>query len=222
MLSKFLKLLIPVLIISSPVSANTQKKTSFTYAGLYKSLKTSKQSDFSQLSLHFLLIENKTNERCPTKKVTLSDGELNQQVLLNDQGALLLPLNKNLKTDHAAISFFTDEKISCHLSMEISVADFELDKFSKSNMISWFNQFEDIYSTLAGWPGRYFMPSVNGIAIHTSQKDINVVVDNQNVNQLATVDNILLLTRDMISNLPNDSELIFNQKIKKVLPTLEK
>lgn len=211
-----------LLVGSSNVAAVDKKKTSFTYTGLYKSLETSKNSEFSQLSLHFLLLDNKTNERCPTQKVMLSDGEVDHQVMVNDIGALLLPLDKKLKKDHAAISFNTDNDINCHLSMQISVADFELDKLSKTNMMSWLNQFDDIYSTLAGWPGRYFMPSVDGLAIHVNDDKVNVLVDRKVINELIIKEGRLLLTREALNELPDNSELVFNSVVKKVLPTLEK
>lgn len=203
-------------------STINNKKTSFTYTGLYKSLETSKESEFSQLSLHFLLLDGKTNKRCPTQKIMLSDGEVKHQVMVNDAGALLLPLDKKLKKDHAAISFYTNEAVNCYLSMQISVADFELDKFSKSNLLSWLNQFENIYSTLAGWPGRYFMPSVNGIVIHVDDKKADVLIDKDITNQLSINNGRLLLTRETLEALPDNSELTFGHVVNKVLPTLEK
>lgn len=216
------------LLISANVVANSTdtvsniKKTSFTYAGLYKSLETSKKSEFSQLSLHFLLLDNKTNKRCQTQQIMLSDGETEHQVMVNDTGALLLPLDKKLKKDHAAISFETNNAVSCHLSMQISVADFELDTFSKVNMMSWLNQFEDIYSTLAGWPGRYFMPSVDGIALHVNEHEVDVLVGKTIIKQLMIEQGRLLLTRKILEALPENSELSFKRAVNKVLPTLEK
>lgn len=223
MLVNFIKYLLPItlILLSSNLSAK-DKETSFSYAGIYKSLKTSRESDFSQLVLHFLLLENISRQRCPTDKIMLSDGKSKKEVLVNDEGALLLPLNKSFKTDHAAITFTTNNNINCYLTMQISVAEFELDNFKKSTMMSWLKQFENIYETLAGWPGKYFMPSVNGIAIHTKNKSIDVVVDNEVALKLLSDNGVLLLSSDKLNNLPDGSELIFNGIVKKVLPTLEK
>jgi len=210
-------------VSASNIDINDHKKeTSFTYTGLYKSLETSKKSDFSQLSLHFLLLDNKTNNRCPTQNIMLSDGEVDHQVMVNETGALLLPLDKKLKKDHAAISFETDESVNCHLSMQIAVADFELDKFSKTNMISWLTQFENIYSTLAGWPGRYFMPSVDGIALYVNENKVDVLVGKTIVKELIVEHGRLLLTQETLAALPENSELSFESTVSKVLPTLEK
>lgn len=219
----FLTVLISANAVANNVDASSHiKKTSFTYTGLYKSLEASKKSEFSQLSLHFLLLDNKTNKRCQTEKIMLSDGETEHQVMVNDTGALLLPLDKKLKKDHAAISFETDKAINCHLSMQISVADFELETFSKLDMMSWLNQFEEIYSTLAGWPGRYFMPRVEGIALHVNDNKVDVLVGKTIVKQLMIEQGRLLLTRKNLEALPENSKLFFNSAVSKVLPTLEK
>lgn len=211
-------------LLIKPLLAEQTVETSFTYTGLYKSLKTSKESDFSQLKLNFLLLENTTKKLCPTDKVMLGDGENHYQVMMNKAGALLLPLDKGLKKDHAAISFHTKAGIGCHLSMQISVAEFELTNVDKINMQSWFGQFENLYSTLAGWPGRYFMPSVTGLNFYVSEPmtRIDVVVNGKVVKSYDITQSPWYLKKSELDELPEGAKLTFSSKINNVLPQLEK
>jgi len=211
-------------ISTLPFASQAASQTSFTYAGLYKSLKTSKESAFSQLSLNFLLLENKTNNVCPTDNVSLADGEQRLTVIKAKDGALLLPLDKGLKKDHAAISFKTGKGIGCHLSMEISVADFELESLTKANMLSWLAQFDALYSRLAGWPGRYFMPSVTGLNFKVEGDDASVLIVNgsRTIETLTISQSALFISRESINELADTNELKVVGELLKVLPRLEK
>ena len=223
-MKRFLKGALLSAALGFPAISLAANQTSFTYTGLYKSLKTSKDSAFSQLNLDFLLLETGSNKLCPTKKVMLGDGELTYQVLMSDEGALLLPLNKTLKKDHAAITFNTPPTIKCHLSMQIKVAEFELDTLSIENIQSWGNQFEALYKKLAGWPGRYFMPSVTGMTFITNLNTVTLqVVNDDKVYRTFEVNNAsIFISRDELAALPVGSMFRINGGLKKVLPTLEK
>jgi len=220
----FLKTTLACALAFAPIVSHAFTQTSFTYSGLYKSLKTSKESTFSQLSLNFLLLENKNNSICPVDNVTIADGEQTLKVLMASDGALYLPLDKGLKKDHAAISFKTPKYVGCHLSMEISVAEFELESLTKENMLSWLDQFDALYSRLAGWPGRYFMPSVTGLNFKIIGKNVSAQIESENnvVKTLPLDQSALYLSRAAIEQLADNSQLRVIGKLDKVLPRLEK
>lgn len=211
---------IAALISFSCVSA--EKESAFTYTGLYKSLKTSKQSEFSQLKLNFLLLQTGGSGLCPTDKVTLGDGEHQYEVLRSEEGALLLPLDKSLKQDHAAIRFTTASNITCHLSMQIKVADFELDTLTGANLSSWYNQFEALYSTLAGWPGRYFMPEVTALVL-SFDRDIEMAIGKGKQRKVLTSQHKdLVINREDIALMIDTPQLVSKGELLSVLPQLSK
>ena len=211
---------IAALVSFSCVSA--EKESAFTYTGLYKSLKTSKQSEFSQLKLNFLLLQTGGSGLCPTDKVTLGDGEHQYEVLRSEEGALLLPLDKSLKQDHAAIRFTTASNITCHLSMQIKVADFELETLTGANLSSWYNQFEALYSTLAGWPGRYFMPEVTALVL-SFDRDIEMAIGKGKQRKVLTSQHKnLVINRDDIALMIDTPQLTSNGELLSVLPQLSK
>jgi len=218
------KLLASALIaaVASFSSISAEKESAFTYTGLYKSLKTSKQSEFSQLKLNFLLLETGTPRLCPTEKVTLGDGEHKYEVLRGEEGALLLPLDKSLKKDHAAIRFSTAANVTCHLSMQIKVADFELETLSGVRLNLWFKQFEALYSTLAGWPGRYFMPQVTALVLSFDKETEIAFGDADNKKVLATSHKKLVITHEEIAQLKQSKKAVFNANLVSVLPKLSK
>lgn len=197
------------------------KETAFTYAGLYKSLKTSKKSEFSQLKLNFVLKQTGKDALCPTDAVYLGDGEQQYQVLTDKYGALLLPLDKSLKQDHAAIRFKTAPEITCHLSMKISVAEFELDDVTANNLKSWLGQFKDLYSTLAGWPGRYFMPEVAALSLSFDRAASLKIIQAENV-IVNEQGNDVSLTTNVIETLTEDALISFNGTLIGVTPVLAK
>lgn len=199
--------------------------TSFTYSGIYKSLKTAGQTEFSQLSLNFYLKEIGRDEICPTSRVYLSDGENSHDLSVTSDGKLLLPLDKKLKKDHAAITLVTDNDVKCHLAMELAVADFELEDVSNTNMLSWLSQFDAMFAKLAGWPGKYFMPGVVGLKFELEQQPASALTLNGQVIEVSTLangKNYLTLSRDLINELGPDEINALVTKIKKVTPVLEK
>ncbi|MCG7531572.1 DUF2987 domain-containing protein [Psychrobium sp. MM17-31] len=202
-------------------SSQDLKETAFTYAGLYKSLKTSKKSEFSQLKLNFVLKQTGKDAVCPTDAVYLGDGEKQYQVLTDKHGALLLPLDKSLKQDHAAIRFKTKSEITCHLSMKISVAEFELEDVTAKNVKSWLGQFKDLYSTLAGWPGRYFMPEVAALSLSFDKAVSLKITQGENV-LVNEQGNDVSLTTNVIETLAEDAKIYFNGKLISVTPVLAK
>ncbi|MGB1298207.1 MAG: DUF2987 domain-containing protein [Psychrobium sp.] len=197
------------------------KETAFTYAGLYKSLKTSKESEFSQLKLNFVLKQTGKDVLCPTDAVYLGDGEKQYQVLTDKDGALLLPLDKSLKQDHAAIRFKTEPEITCHLSMKTSVAAFELEDVTARNLKSWLAQFKDLYSTLAGWPGRYFMPEVAAMSL-SFDKTVNLKITQAGNVLVDEQGSDISLASEVIESIPSDAVISLNGKLIGVTPVLAK
>jgi len=200
-------------------------ETSFTYGGIYKSLKTAQQTAFSQLSLGFFLRQTSNGQMCPTTRVYLSDGEQEIDLSVTSQGKLLLPLDKKFKQDHAAITLVTDQAMICHLAMEIAVADFELDTISPVKVKQWLAQFNALYSALAGWPGRYFMPKVAGLTFKLDKQTSGGLQykHNEQVSRIAAESaQRFVLSQAEIENFDDEGALLFGANVSKVTPVLEK
>jgi len=219
------KLLGAVALLALLSGSVTAAETSFTYSGIYKSLKTAQQSGFSQLSLNFYLRQTGSNKTCPTERVYLADGENQYTLSVTESGQLLLPLDKKLKQDHAAITLVTKEPVACHLAMEIAVVEFELAQLSKHNVQSWLSQFNAMYEKLAGWPGKYFMPEIVGLTFELGhQKNSEAYFISNGKQQALALDarkNYVLMV-DKLSMLPNDGHFDFGVAVVKVTPILAK
>jgi len=200
-------------------------ETSLTYAGIYKSLKTAQQSGFSQLSLNFYLRKTENNTICPTTRVYLGDGTNEYTLSVTKSGQLLLPLDKKLKQDHAAITLVTPQVTKCHLAMEIAVAEFELDNTSKKNIMSWVDQLNGMYAKLAGWPGKYFMPELVGLKfmLAASDSNKNFWLDDNSKQQLTLdSDGNYTLTIEQLETFEYSGHFEFGANLIKVTPILEK
>ncbi|MDP2561540.1 DUF2987 domain-containing protein [Psychrobium sp. 1_MG-2023] len=211
-----------VLLLSGTVQADVE--TSFTYGGIYKSLKTAQSSEFSQLSLNFVLLENTTKTLCPTSDVYLSDGENRYDISMSDDGELLIPLDKKLKKDRATITLKTPKANMCHLSMQIEVAEFELENTSSRNVKSWVKQLNGLYETLAGWPGKYFMPELTGLVLEFEANGTSAVYRSVTGDQTFKVDSDgkLNLSVDTINALDTSGKFVFSQSVVAAKPILEK
>jgi Protein of unknown function (DUF2987) len=200
-------------------------ETSFTYSGLYKSLKTASANDYSQIALNFYLFENgKSNDQvCPIEGGYISDGDKKIDLTMNERGQMLLPLDKSLKQDRAAITISTAEKNMCHLSMRIEVASFELVNTSLISVNGWIDQISELFAELAGWPGRYFMPELTGLNFKLANTGHQSVyfVDAEHRQLLKTTesDNIYL-SRSVIEKLSQTGNLEFSDTLLAVTPQL--
>ncbi|NRA61677.1 MAG: DUF2987 domain-containing protein [Psychrobium sp.] len=198
-------------------------ETSFTYAGIYSSLKASQQTQFSQISLNFYLMQKGRNAICDTSEVYLSDGEKKVDLIVSNSGQLMLPLYKSFKRDHAAITLLTPSDQACYLSMKIEVADFEFANTNVSNLLSWAEQMSALYSELAGWPGRYFMPAIIGFDLEF-KKDVSATyLGNLQVQQpIESQANLVYLSLRKLSEVYKEGTMQFNQEIVSVRPRLAK
>jgi len=216
------KLLGAAYVIALSCGSVNAAETSFTYSGIYKSLKTAQQSEFSQLSLNFYLRQTGSDKICPTQRVYLADGDNKYTLSVTSSGQLLLPLDKKLKQDHAAITLVTEQPIACHLAMEIAVAEFELGQLSKKNVHSWLTQFNGMYEKLAGWPGKYFMPEITGL-MFTLKDGQAYYVSGDKKQPLALDDNKNYpLTVNQLNKMPTAGHFDFGASLVKVTPILEK
>jgi len=205
-------------------SAVAVSETSFTYGGIYKSLKTAQNTEFSQLSLNFFLRETGTDRVCPTTRVYLSDGEQSFDLSVTKGGKLLLPLDKKLKQDHAAVTLVTEQEVACHLAMEIAVAEFELEHVTVEKPAQWLAQFKSMYATLAGWPGKYFMPEITGLKFKLAKGSLpNVYTDDSSAIEFAPLgNNEFVLTAEQVSKFKANGQLKFGATVEKVTPILAK
>ena len=208
--------------ITPSVSAGVE--TSFTYNGLYKSIKTASAAQYSQLSLNFYLLKKASNQVCPIESSFLSDGENKLDLLVKANGQMLLPLDKNLKKDHAAITIPPPEKDMCNLRMKIEVASFELENTTVSSVTSWQSQMQALFADLAGWPGRYFMPDVIGLNFNfaaSGQHEVYLMDQGQRTLLKRTQSQLIFISTTELERLNQDANLVFSTPLLSVTQQLE-
>jgi hypothetical protein len=202
-------------------------ETSFTYNGLYKSIKTASANEFSQVALNFYLLKKqpqlKDPEICPVESGFISDGELKIDLMVSERGQMLLPIDKSLKQDHAAITIITPEPNMCLLKMQIEVASFELANASLRSIKGWTSQITALYAKLAGWPGRYFMPNLVGLNFKLSETGPGVAyfidADQRQIISKSNIGTIYLSLQEL-ERLSATGRLEFSSELIAVTPQL--
>ena len=200
-------------------SAHANVETSFTYAGIYSSLKTSQQTQFSQISLNFYLMQKASNTICDTSEIYLSDGEKKVDLIVSNNGQLMLPLYKSFKRDHAAITLLTPSDQACYLSMKIEVSDFEFANTKVSNLLSWAEQMSALYLELAGWPGRYFIPEIIGLDIEF-KNDVNASYLGNLQQPIENQGKLVYLSLSKLNEAYKEGAMQFDQDIVSIRPRL--
>ena len=211
-----------LLCISSNLFAADQP-TSFTYHGLYKTLKTASSSQYSQIKLNFYLLTNQDQKICPISQGFISDGDNSIDLSITKTGKMLLPLDHKLKQDRAAITIFTPEKDMCHLSMRVEVAQFELTNITARSINGWISQMNALYAELAGWPGRYFMPEVIGLNFKFEQDQAALYANSSNEQHQLIGDstsNKVFLPLAAIAQLTKQQSFTYSIELISVTPQL--
>lgn len=211
--------------VANVSAANVE--TSFTYSGLYKSIKTASANEYSQISLNFYLLEKglEKERACPIEDGYISDGENRSELTINERGQMLLPLDKSMKRDRAAITIMTARKDMCHLNMRVEVASFELENTSIASVNAWIGQMNGLFAELAGWPGRYFMPELTGLNFKLTTNKVQSVhyVNGGERELIATADaDNLFVSLEQLARLPKQGRLVFSAQLLSVTPQLSK
>jgi len=202
-------------------------ETSFTYNGLYKSIKTASANEFSQVALNFYLFKKQPQEQaitvCPVESGYISDGEHTMDLIVTGRGQMLLPLDKKLKQDHAAITIITPQENMCQLKMQIEVASFELANSSVQSVNGWASQITALYQKLAGWPGRYLMPDLIGLNFQLRKlgpATVYVVAQGERELVASSQNSQLYLSLNDLAKLPSKGQFEFSSELISATPRL--
>ena len=197
----------------------------FNYDGLYKSLDTVASGDFSELRLAFYLYEQAPGESGKRKPCRITSGlitdGINEAPLVSAaNGELLLPHNDKLKQDKAKVRLELANGQQCALSMQVELADTEMDSFQLKDLHRWHGQMSRLFDTLAGWPGRYFMPDVVGVTLEFA-KGTDGEVRLEGDKRYALDKGLVHLTVAELDDLPDDTRVLLPGALVRLAPRLE-
>ncbi|MGO4998999.1 DUF2987 domain-containing protein [Oceanisphaera sp. W20_SRM_FM3] len=136
------------------------------YSGFYKYMAKVKKAKVDNAELGFYLSQHDGKGLCTIESgVVRVDDEVRGQVTVLPHGQFTLPEDKELDLDKAKVVLEVLEESQCNISIQIqsNLAAGDI-KMSELRLVE-----DDMYRLLqkmAGWPGKYFVPELEGIKLN--------------------------------------------------------
>ncbi|ART79304.1 DUF2987 domain-containing protein [Oceanisphaera avium] len=171
-------LILPLIAVfaSSTLHATTLE---MDYSGFYKYMAKVDKAKVEQAQLGFYLSRYDGEGLCTiTSGAILVDEEVRGEVNVLAHGQFTLTKDKELDLDKARVVLEVVEDTQCDISIQIQ-ANLEQ---GTTNMAALREVEADMYQllqTMAGWPGKYFVPDLQGIKLNPAQPDTLIQGENQ-------------------------------------------
>ncbi|MDX3774542.1 DUF2987 domain-containing protein [Chromatiaceae bacterium AAb-1] len=135
----------------------------FNYDGFYSRMKRVQQPQFSDITLAFVLQEQKTALPCQPIRLYLHSDIHHVPLSIADNGEISLPYDEALKDSKAKMVVeLADNVAPCELSLRIRSRMPLSESLSLSQLQHYRQQFSTLMGEMAGI-SRYWMPKVTGI-----------------------------------------------------------
>lgn len=136
------------------------------YSGFYKYLAKVKKAKVEQAELGFYLSRADGQGLCTIESgVIRVDDEVRGQVTVLPHGQFTLTEDKELDLDKAKVILEVVEQTQCNISIQI-----QSNLVAGNKSLSELRAIEDdmyrLLQKMAGWPGKYFVPELQGLTLN--------------------------------------------------------
>ncbi|WP_163934950.1 DUF2987 domain-containing protein [Paraferrimonas sp. SM1919] len=158
-------LLLPLISLTT-VNA-TENTIKLGYEGFYSHLNGFKKGNYKNIDLRFNLAGEKQYQ-CKIQQGKIVTEKSTYPIVLAKDGAILLPFDKQLKTDRAVVELSVNEgdQQSCHLGVSI-----EASVRRDNDYGAILSELDRVFSDFAGFPMKYFRPKLSGLTL-VAQADL--------------------------------------------------
>lgn len=171
---KIVSISLLALTLTTPLQAQT---LDLGYSGFYKHMKTVQKAKVEQAELGFYLRQADGSGLCTiTSGQVRVDGEHRGAVTLLPHGQFILPYDKQLDLDKAVVSLELATQQQCDISIQIQ-AQLDGGKVSLARLREVRDELQTLLAKMAGWPGRYFVPDIQGIHLAPMNAGESLAVD---------------------------------------------
>lgn len=142
------------------------------YSGFFKHMKTVDKAKVEQAELGFYLTQADGGGLCTiTSGEVRVDGALRGEVTVLPHGQFLLPYDKQLDLDKAVVALELAEQEQCDISIQIQ-AQLEGGQVALAQLRQIRDEMQTLLAKMAGWPGRYFVPDIQGVHLSPRMGEI--------------------------------------------------
>ncbi|MFD1006727.1 MULTISPECIES: DUF2987 domain-containing protein [Oceanisphaera] len=169
------KLLIVAILLALPASQVHAKPLELGYSGFYKYMAKVKKAQVEHAELGFYLSRTDGQGLCTIESgVVRVDNNIRGEVNVLPHQQFILPEDKELDLDKAIVALEMVDTAECDISIQIQ-SNLDAGDVSMSQLRAVENDMYRLLQKMAGWPGRYFVPELQGIKLNPAglEQDIN-------------------------------------------------
>lgn len=138
------------------------------YSNLYKYMKKVKKAELDYADLGFYLARSDGEGLCHIKSGFIELDEQHQgDVTILPHGQFVLPYDNELSLDKAIVKLTLTEPQLCDMSVQIQ-ANLDGGDISLTTLGAVEADLYQLLQKMAGWPGKYFTPELQGIKLHNA------------------------------------------------------
>lgn len=166
-------IMITVLLVLS-VSQVQAATLELGYSGFYKYMAKVRKAKLEYAELGFYLSRTNGQGLCAINSgVVRVDDTIRGEITVLPHGQFVLPEDKELDLDKAVVALELAENHDCDISIQIQ-SNLEGGEISMGELRQVENDMYRLLQKMAGWPGRYFVPELQGIKLNSATTGQNI------------------------------------------------
>ncbi|GLP96096.1 DUF2987 domain-containing protein [Paraferrimonas sedimenticola] len=151
---------------------------SLEYGGFYDRLNGLKKAEVNMVEVAFY-VRPRASASCELNQVNLVVKKQDTQrteLMIGPDNALLLPFDRQLKSDRALVELDLDgDESSCALAISVQSKPLINPSVDSVWLEQLYQQLDKVYAQYAGFPMKYFRPEAKGLTLlNSSDSDISI------------------------------------------------
>lgn len=154
-------------LAASLSAAQLQAQTiALDYSGFYKYLEKVEKAKVEHAELGFYLTRADGQGLCSIESGDVRvDEELKGAVTILPHGQFIIPEDKELDLDKAKVVLAVRDETQCDISIQIQ-ANLDAGEIAMSTLRQVEDDMYRLLQKMAGWPGKYFVPELQGLKLN--------------------------------------------------------
>lgn len=203
-----------MLLLCAPASADLV----LNYHGFYNRMKKLQQPEYSDITLAFALIGERSNKACKYYSLGLKSAVHDIKLDIAGNGEINLPYDETLKDNNAMLEVLqADNAEPCQVQFRLRSRMRLANGLSLAELQHYRSQFDLLLDDMAGL-SKYWLPAVTGVIVEFADDVVMPQLDDATAAVTRCQAKRCLI--DLSRQLPSDSSWHFSQRPSYLLPLI--
>ena len=145
------------------------------YSTLYSKLKQNVKEGHEDVKIALFLLNQQDGSVCQIHEGSMRKDKHFEQLVIPTNNELSVPVDSNLRQANPDVTFVIDDGITCDVSMQVVAKnDYGL-SIEQQEVAKLIPQMNQLLSDLGGMFSGWFMPDVEGVVVHFSNGETQVI-----------------------------------------------